>query len=477
MRIGLSFTLVSLLMAAAVAGCLNASVPSPPAGPPTAILPYLLDEFPVEVDHDHADAALHAVVHNIHPIGTNACRAEGDTQPPVGGFTDIAFHDPYIYVGNGRGFCVLDATEPAMPKFLAQYTGEHSSDLEVSEDGRFVFLLTQRNRPNDLLDPPAAPTSNTPRGVTVVNVVDPAKPTFESYYPVPTNGVHTATPYKMDGRQLLFVQTYDWVPPGELQPTGVPAPAPSNNAPATQRVEVTELQNVGGKAVLQRIGIFSQQRPIDDPLVQWFPHDSFAQKHPVTGKHLLYIAYWDAGLVIVDVSDPTSPKGVSRYADIAPSIYNQYHDVKVFPELIDGRHITVTGPELGSGPEAGMVRIFDTTDPAMPKQLSTWRLPGNPGTPGGYLYSPHVFTLNEGRIYIGHNHGGVWVIDVSDAEHLAAPVTVGFHFPDPQAVEGVGATRMSVWGAYVHNGLVYATEASSGVHVLHFAGDAMTPKA
>ncbi len=45
-----------------------------------------------------------------------------------------------------------------------------------------------------------------------------------------------------------------------------------------------------------------------------FNHDNVYHEHPITGQKLLYISYWDAGLRIVDVSEPPSvpdPLGLS----------------------------------------------------------------------------------------------------------------------------------------------------------------------
>jgi len=458
---------LAFLVAVLVSGCVATT---PDVSPPGADIPYyLLDEFPIDLDHDHADMAAHAAALNLAFEGYHSCTSDGSLAQAVGGYTDIAFWNEYAFVGTSQGFCILDLSDPVHPTFVSSYAGEPAADIDVSADGDFVFLPTQRNRATGLTDP-GEPTANLPRGISVVNVKDKTTPIFESYYPVPTNGVHTLTPYRMGERQLVFVQSYDWVPPGEL---GLPSvPAPQQNPAPTQRIEVTELVRLPTGAMgLELLSRWFLSRPATEPNAMWFPHDSFAQKHPLTGRDLLYVAYWDAGLVILDVSNPADVKLVSQYSDKAPSIYNQYHDVKVFEEPIAGRHITVTGPELSSGPEAGHVRIFDTTDPAKPVQLGTWRLPGNPGTPGGFLYSPHVFTLHDGRIYIGHNHAGVWVIDVHNATLLESPATAGYYFPRGDEANGQWSKTSTVWGAYWRDGYVYATEGSSGVHVLQFAGD------
>lgn len=463
--------LVPLLL---LVGCMG-STPPPDGDDPGNELGYeyyVRDELPVDIDHNHADASLHNASFQIEFLAHHACTPTGaypkGSTEFIAGFTDIAFHEDHAFIGKGDGFCILDISNASQPKFMSHYLGEPAADLEITADGNFVFLLTQRNTvPVAMGKSSTDPTDTLPRGVIVVNVKDRKSPQFESFYPVPTNGVHTATPYVHGDRQLLSIQTYDWATPVDL------GPVPRPNAPKTQRVELTELKDVAGKMTLQRVSMYSQERPETDPLAYWFPHDVAIQRHPVDKKTYLYAAYWDAGLVTIDVSNPASPAFVSRYAEKAPSKYNAYHDVKVHPSLIDGRHITVTGPELQSASgEVGYFRVFDTTNPAKPIQLGAWTLPEIKGFSGGFQFSPHVFQVEEGRIYLAHNHGGVWVVDIHNDTLLRKPQTVGYYFPHgDEAKPGTWTGGTATWGVYLHRGTMYATEGTQGVHVLRWIGD------
>jgi hypothetical protein len=467
---------ILLVALALFAGCLqpDAAVQTPAKGLGYSYYDSL--DFPLDLDHNHADPTLHAAKFQMEFVTHHACTQDGKPKAGgIGGFTDIAFHDHYAFVGKGDGFCILDVTDPSNPKFISQYVGESSADLEITQDGGYVLLLTQRNVPGP--NTPAArgstdPTADLPRGAIIVNVKDVKNPKFESYYPVPTNGVHTAVTFQMGDRQLVSIQTYDWSTP---VPVG---PVPQQNLPGTQRVEITELKpNAAGKMALSLVSRFTVDRPATDPLARWFPHDAYIQKHPKTGQTLLYIAYWDAGLVIVDISIPASPKLLSRYNELAPSKYNSYHDVKVSDELIAGRHITVTGPELESAAgEVGYFRIFDTTDPTKPVQLGAWTVPGLKGFSGGFLYSPHVFQIVDGHLFIAHNHAGLWVVDIHNETLLKHPRTAGYYFPHgDERTPGAWDRNApsSIWGAYWKDGVVYTTE-RSGVHVLRWAGDNAT---
>ena len=472
-------SILVILSTAIVSGCLDPDDLDDKL--PQGAVPYsyyLSDEFPLDLDHDHTDPTLHDAEFQMDFVAHHACTENGDFVPgsTVGGFTDIAFWGDYAFIGKRDGFCILDISDPTQPKFVSHYRGEPSSDLEVSPDGNYAFLLTQRNTaPSAAQAGSTDPTDNLPRGAIVVDVSDKASPEFESFYPVPTNGVHTAAVFRMGERTIVSIQTYDWIPPG-----GLPVePAPQQNPPYTQRIEITELKaDASGIMSLQRVGMYSHPRPTTSPLVLYFPHDVYMQEHPITGKTYLYAAYWDSGLIILDISNPASPQLVSQYDDPAPSKYNAYHDVKVSEELIDERHITVTGPELEAAVgESGVFRIFDTTDPAHPVQLSAWGLPGVDGFGGGYQFSPHVFQVIDGRIYLAHNHGGIWVVDISNEALLMEPQVAGYYFPhgDEEKPES-WAKSASVWGAYYQNGYVYATEGTQGVHVLHWIGDDTTRK-
>ena len=49
-----------------------------------------------------------------------------------------------------------------------------------------------------------------------------------------------------------------------------------------------------------------------------FAHEGFIQRHPVSGRVLDYVSYWDSGLRIVDVTDPRHPVEVGAF-DYTPS--------------------------------------------------------------------------------------------------------------------------------------------------------------
>src|SRR5262245_26999454 len=54
--------------------------------------------------------------------------------------------------------------------------------------------------------------------------------------------------------------------------------------------------------------------PSDDDCQQFnSPHEGWIQRHPDTGRVLDYVAYWDSGMRILDVTDPANPIEVGAY--------------------------------------------------------------------------------------------------------------------------------------------------------------------
>ncbi|MCA1813044.1 MAG: hypothetical protein LC624_03715 [Halobacteriales archaeon] len=384
-------------------------------------------------------------------------------------YSELDVKDGWAYVcraGAQGGFVVVDVHDPAHPEPVGEQAGMGCSDIKVNDDGDLVFYGTQRNAPAELATSTAPPTERAPRGVYLVNVKDKAHPQVENFMAIPTNGVHTLHYVKQESRELLLVQTYDWIVDGGLG-TGV---STGQNLPATPRVNIFEVQHgVLGNRQLQLLSVWED--PTLPPQGQnYFPHDVTVQKQPLDGHWYAYVACWDSGLVLLNIDDPTQPFEVSRFADTGPSKVVHTHQARPFPQLIAGRHVTVLEPELPSGDETGQFTLVDTTDPAHPQRLGYWTLPGHLVIPGGFLFSPHNFNLANGRIYLAHNHAGVWVVDVGDAEKLLHPVAVGYYQPHAGAREQKCA-EAHTWSAFFVQGYVYASDECYGLNILRFQGD------
>jgi hypothetical protein len=101
-------------------------------------------------------------------------------------------------------------------------------------------------------------------------------------------------------------------------------------------------------------------------------------------------------------------------------------------------------------------------------------------------YSAHNVQFTMGRVYMGHYHAGVWVIDV-DAFLATDPAPKGdvrTPFADDIPSMGVYLTRDDtgagpgkIWDVVVKDGYVYASDYSLGLFVLHYLGDPLNDPA
>ncbi len=467
-----TWMMIVALLSVGLAGCVGGNGDDgDDTTPRPGVEYYTSQDFLAELEHDHTDPTLHAASHNMAFVDHHDCTEDGVVDEDTPQITDIKEWGDYLFVNQLNGFCILDISDPYDVTFVSHFEAEAGFDIDVNANGEYVFHGTQRNPPPGTGGPPDPNAEDDlPRGLYVVDVSDKADPTLASFYPVPSNGVHTVHYHKhANGDDLVLIQTYDWFPPSE---TGLPLPGVGNGP--TQRVEILRLVEDETGAQLELVGIYSLPKPPEEPAGDYFPHDCTAQQHPFTERTYMYCAYWNHGLVIVDITNPVQPTLVSQYDDAAPSNYNQYHYVLPAPEPIDDRHITVGAPELQVGvEETGHIRVFDTTDPANPVQLSTWTLPGVPGFDGGFLYSPHQFDIANGHIYMGHNHGGTWVIDISNESLLMAPKSAGAVIPhgDEDREPSEWPRLGNVWVAIEHEGYVYSADRTAGIHVHRYLHD------
>lgn len=464
-------------LAILAAGC----VTSPAGlGPASLRLPVELPAVPgapIVQDHDHGDASLHTASFAVELVA----RATGPESPiPAGtSFGEVDVKDGWAYVcrggvdegvgpirGTRGGFIVVDVSDPRAPRDAGSFEGVGCADIKVNDANDLVLYATQRNPPHELLISAAPLPQKLPRGLYLVNVADKAAPTVERFVPLPVNGVHTVHYAHLEGRELVFLQAYDWFPDGGLG-TGV---STGMNTPGTQRLHIYEVARApDGLRDLRLLSVFALPEPAP-PGTNYYPHDTTVQKHPLTGEWLAYVAYWDHGLVILNIDDPSRPRLVSVFDDTSPSRHVKIHQARPFPHLIAGKHVTVLEPELPSADESGQFTLVDTSDPAQPKRLGYWELPGDIVIPGGLLFSPHNFNLAHGRIYLAHNHAGVWVVDVGSAERLLQPASVGFFQPHQREREEPSC-ESRVWSAFHVQGYIYATDNCSGLNVLRFEGD------
>lgn len=462
--------LVAVLVAVPLlAGCLHGTVPT--AGPKDALALVPVPAFPLEQDHDHANALDHAAEANMIHVAFNSGYGDGTTAaiPPKEGFSELFVRDGLAFLGrrggDDGGFIIFNVQDPSRPVRLSVFQGYADYDMESTYDNRYVFYVSQYFPTQQTARVPPMGGGDVPRSIHVVDIRDPTKPTEASLFPAPTRGAHTVTYYRTDGgRELVAVSTYDFLPDPSL---GLPAPDEGIN-PASQRVELFDFVRDPAPHLVP-LSVFQKIEPTVPN--EFFPHDVAIEKHPITHQLIMYVAYWNLGGYLVDITDPTDPKELSHLTDFSPSKLLNIHLVAPHEGLIDGRHVTIAEPEIGPADETGQYTLFDTTDPTHPVRLGYWTLPGGMKNTKGLQFSPHNFDAEGGRITLAHYHAGVWILDIHDRAHLDRPAALAFTQPN-EPRKGYAGDAPNVWTALYDKGYVYASDMTSGLYVYRYTGDA-----
>ncbi|MFC7007674.1 LVIVD repeat-containing protein [Halalkalicoccus salilacus] len=186
-------------------------------------------------------------------------------------------------------------------------------------------------------------------------------------------------------------------------------------------------------------------------------HDVYVQ------DGLLYQAYWDAGVVVADVSDPTDPELVAQFGD-APEADTPQPDPFPVERYYAGEgnahyvqpspngDLTFVGDEkfpslLEEDPDTGKyggIRIFDTSDWDDVEQVGFISPPDvNVG-----LRTSHNFDVTQNRLHTSWYNGGVRVYDITDEtdpEELYFYDSEGYSFWT--AVQERGFTLGGIYGA------------------------------
>jgi hypothetical protein len=223
-----------------------------------------------------------------------------------------------------------------------------------------------------------------------------------------------------------------------------------------------------------------------------FAHEGFIQRHPRSGRVLDYVSFWDGGLRIVDVTDPTNPTEVGSY------------DYNFFTNGLTSAHYAAPTPsanwvyledEIGYL-DTGGVHVLDTsacdgTSYCTPVIVGNWHIQGHPIDAAGlkslinssrfepsyfaafkrsYAYDTHNLDVRGENELLAANYSlGIRLIDTSDK---TAPVEAAFFLPNGNL--GGDACKMDcgynmrqTWGSYFGtDGRIYASDIQRGMYVV-----------
>lgn len=408
-------------------------------------------------EHDHTDPAQHAGLStpNFEVLGSDDLQTArfGTTAAGMGcgnvGTTSEGRRIAVVHtIATEVAFIVADVTDPANPQYLGEYLMPNSViwDASVTADGKhaivgaYPFAFSGRGVVLPKLaglSPEGLPlyamqfywrdycTGETVKagpeqylpfgpGIVLVGLQDPTQPTFEDWVSQPVIGPHSVTGHEIDGKQIVTASVTNLV----------------HDASYYSFFEVATLPTGAGKLVPLSVIRAPGPRPGD------FGNghiDVDLAKHPGDGKVYAYLANWDDGMRIYDMSDMRAPKLVSTWRDgNAGSLHTTYS----IPEMWGDKHYVIAGQEVGEPEElpTGWIYVIDDTDPANPVEVGRWTLPhkfswkDKTGDNFGLGFSPHYVAVVNRTLFVTNYHGGLWAIDLS--QDVTNPQAIGVFVPD-----------------------------------------------
>jgi hypothetical protein len=302
------------------------------------------------------------------------------------------------YCATTDGFAVVDLSDPADPALLVDER-DPLDDRDVTLFGVFDVKL---DAAEDLLAvvAPANPTgSDVFRGLLVYDVSDPSAPARVTVHETDSFN-HNC--FATDGLVYLCGNTGDR--------NGVVI------------VDARSGDEVGRWSLADRDERWGAVR-----LQNWVLHDVFVH------DDVAYLPYWDAGTVVLDVSDPTTPEFLTRLRGRDPTALAALTGEEARDEATEppgNDHYAATnddGTLLGIGVESwdadpdddeggpDGITLYDVSDPAAPAELAVIEPPPTPdaGFTGVWTTS-HNFAFRGDRLYTSWYRGGVRVYDVSE---------------------------------------------------------------
>lgn len=340
----------------------------------------------------------------------------------VEGALEVSTQGNYAYVATGDGLAIVDWHDPLRPDVVGSMTAAEPAGgiLDAKVEGDLVSLA-----------------SNDGPGITLVNVRDPTNPIEIGFVNV---GHHIHNSFLADGYAYLTV---------------------NESGDAAFSEARTTIVDVRDPAAPHVVG---QYRLKDD-----FPEFALGGVSPCHDIYvqddLLYQAFWDAGVIIADVSDPTDPKLVTQFGN-APLAAEPGFDAERYLTLPGNAHYVQPSPagdlvyvgaetfpgsfvETPDGDDYGGITVFDISDVTDPQQLAHI----DPPTVDAFRTS-HNFDVTANTLHASWYNGGVTVHDVTDPSN-------------PETVAGYHTDDTSFWGADAARGFTIASDIGGGLVFLH----------
>ena len=337
-------------------------------------------------------------------VGRASAQAEEEGFAPLGSLTVpgtkegvVGPDGRYAYLAVTDGFAVVDLADPGNPELVF----ENRSPLAEREDAtlRMVYDV-KHDAATDLLA-----------------VVGPANPTGgDAFYGLVTYDVSDpATPSLVAVHETSFFNHNCDIKEGIVYLCG--NDGGDRNALVTVDGETGE--RLGSWSIVSVDERWSRVRAGN-----WVLHDVSVS------EGIAYLAHWDAGTWMVDVSDPSEPSLVAKVRGREPGVFLDMGSDVARRESLEppgNDHYAARGPgdvvgisveswraqDSDGGP--GSVYLYDVSDPEAATRLAELPPPSTDDpTYGGTWTTSHNFEFSDDLLFTSWYAGGVKVHDVSD---------------------------------------------------------------
>ncbi len=435
------------------------------------------------------------------PAAGNHTRLVGSARVRGGLNGDVYSHNGVAYVGTWSGPCpgtgvkIFDVSDPAHPSRIATaggYPNTSAEDMQVLTVDTPAFsgdLLAIGLQDCGLPDQPSGMA-----GLDLWDVTQPALPAHLGFYDTfdISGGVHelSLVARSIGGQPRVFALTAQ--PFAEVFST-LFTPTPTGDF---QLVDVTDPANPvladdwgaskdGGLAAgSPDFGLpapFDCTPPPGTPdlcrghFAAVFAHSATPSADGMTA----YVAYWDAGAVVLDMSDPTdltlvgrTPYPASSEGDTHSAVPNAAGTLlATTDEDFSPSERAAAGLPKLRGDTWGFARLWDLSDPSALTHLSDVTTPHSLTGRTDAFYSAHNPEFVGDRLTVSWYSDGLRVFDVSNP---AAPRQVAAYRPKPtRDPTGVftefGAKDKPypfVWGANNEGGLTFLSDINYGLYIV-----------
>jgi hypothetical protein len=367
--------------------------------------------------------------------------------PQIKGLREISYFDcagggqvyiqgKYAYIAHmdaPAGTSIVDISDPKHPRLVAHIpipAGVHTHKVRV-ENG---LMLVNWECP-----PPYVYDESFQGGLLIYDVSDPTKPKQLCFWKCGGIGVHR---FDFDGRYAYITPTVEGYHLNIVMILDLKDPA--------RPVEV-------GRWWMPGQWVAGGEKPDEGNRLTWC-------HHVLRRGNRLYVAYWHAGLVILDIEDMAKPKLVSKFA-YSPAFAHPTHTVLPMPFDVAGRKIAIVADEdvrkLRPAPPAFMW-IFDITDEKQPVPISTYQIEGMENTNMPEFSGCHepAEQIYGTEVPVAWFRFGLRVVDVKNPH---APKEVAYFVPDAPA----GFDQASTNDVFqTKEGLLYIIDRNRGMHIL-----------